>query len=160
KLTSVQELLLMPITPLGGGMPIVTETDPGASLMPGIALTQTLGSLVNIDNRVSLESISHLNVQRVLDVTANVEGRDLGGVISDINREISNLGKMPPGMAVRIRGQGEVMSEAFSRLSLGLCLAIILVFLLMVVLFQSWLDPFIVLMAVPGALIGILWTLL
>ena len=81
-------------------------------------------------------------------------------MLSDIDREIAALGKLPPGVAIRVRGQGEIMHEAFQKLGLGLVLAIALVYLLMVVLFQSWLDPFIVLVAVPGAMIGILWMLL
>jgi len=139
---------------------IPLDDGPTARLMPGNELTQTLGTLASVDNSVTLESISHNNVQRVLDITANVEGRDLGGVIHDIQREIEGLGKLPIGMAVKILGQGEVMNEAFTNLGVGLGLAIILVFLLMVVLFQSWVDPFIILTAIPGALVGILWTLL
>lgn len=161
KLNTIQELLLTPITTLGGEMPInLGGTGPTADLNPGTPMTQTLGSLASVENRVTLQSISHNSIQRVLDVTANVEGRDLGGVIHDINREVAALGTLPPGMLVKIRGQGEVMHEAFTNLGIGLCLAIVLVFLLMVILFQSWTDPFIVLTAVPGALMGILWTLL
>ena len=106
-----------------------------------------------------MDSINHANVQRVVNVTASAEGRDLGGVISDIKRAIKRLGQLPPGMRISMRGQGEVMHEAFSKLGLGLAIAILLVYLLMVVLFQSWLDPFIVMVAVPGALCGILWIL-
>ena len=120
----------------------------------------TLGNLVQLDSRTALGAISHLNVQRVLDVTAGVEGRDLGGVISDIKRAIAALGPLPPGTRVHILGQAAVMDEAFTKLGLGLILAVILVYLLMVVLFQSWIDPFIVLFAVPGALAGVLWMLL
>jgi multidrug efflux pump subunit AcrB len=160
RLASVQELLLTPITPDDVLLNSPGRTGPRASLMPATDLSMTLGNLTTVDNRVSLESISHTNVQRVLDVTANVEERDLGGVLRDINKAIAQLGPLPPTMAIKIRGQGEVMDEAFTSLGMGLVLAIILVFLLMVILFQSWLDPFIVLMAVPGALLGILWTLL
>jgi multidrug efflux pump subunit AcrB len=96
----------------------------------------------------------------VVNVTASAEGRDLGGVIGDIQKAVDSLGALPPGMRIKIRGQGEVMHEAFSKLGLGLLIAILLVYLLMVVLFQSWLDPFIVMVAVPGALCGILWILL
>src|SRR6202034_17485 len=69
------------------------------------------------------------------------------------------LGKLPKGMKVFLRGQNEVMSQSFKSLGLGLILAIVLVYLLMVILFQSWIDPFIIIMAVPGALVGILWML-
>ncbi len=96
-----------------------------------------------------------------MSLFANVENRDLGGVIGDIrDKDRSSWENFPKGMAIKIRGQREVMAEAFHSLGLGLCLAIVLVFLLMVILFQSWLDPIIVLTAIPGALAGILWTLL
>jgi multidrug efflux pump subunit AcrB len=98
-------------------------------------------------------------VQRVVNITSNVEGRDLGSVITEIQAQIKSLGPLPPGMNVSIRGQGEVMRESFNKLALGLIVANLLVYLLMVVLFQSWLDPFIVLIAIPGALCGILWLL-
>ena len=159
RLTSVQDLLLTPIT-RGSGSLSLLPTGHLLGALSGTPLTETLGSLASVENQTVLESVSHSNVQRVLDVTANVEGRDLGGVLADMNREISDLGVLPPGMRIKIRGQGEVMSEAFSNLGIGLCLAIVFVFLLMVVLFQSWLDPFIILTAIPGALVGILWFLL
>src|SRR5207248_4242082 len=72
---------------------------------------------------------------------------------------IAALGALPPGMRITVRGQGEVMTASFRSLGLGLILAIVLVYCLMVVLFQSWIDPFIILVAVPGALVGILWML-
>src|SRR4029077_13753984 len=71
----------------------------------------------------------------------------------------ANIGKLPPGMLLVVRGQGEVMNQTFQRLGLGLVVAILLVYLLMVVMFQSWLDPFIIMVAVPGALVGVLWIL-
>jgi len=79
--------------------------------------------------------------------------------VNDINKAIRSLGQPPRGSSITVRGQGEVMSESFRSLGLGLIIAILLVYLLMVVLFQSWLDPFIVMVAVPGALVGILWML-
>jgi multidrug efflux pump subunit AcrB len=94
-----------------------------------------------------------------VNVLGSAEGRDLGAVTGDIQKAIDSLGKLKPGMKISIRGQGAVMDLAFHQLGLGLCIAILLVYLLMVVLFQSWLDPFIVMVAVPGALCGILWML-
>src|SRR5439155_13262847 len=90
---------------------------------------------------------------------ANVEERDLGSVAADIQKKIAGLGQLPPGMKITLRGQNQVMNQSFHSLGLGLILAILLVYLLMVVLFQSWLDPFIIMVAVPGALVGILWML-
>jgi multidrug efflux pump subunit AcrB len=92
-------------------------------------------------------------------VGANVHGRDLGAVAADIQRRIDGLGKLPPGMKVTLRGQNQVMQQSFRSLSLGLILATLLVYCLMVILFQSWLDPFIIMVAVPGAIVGILWML-
>jgi multidrug efflux pump subunit AcrB len=80
-------------------------------------------------------------------------------VARDIERKIAGLGKLPKGMRVQLRGQNEVMTQSFRSLGLGLILAIVLVYCLMVVLFQSWLDPFLIMIAVPGALVGILWML-
>jgi multidrug efflux pump subunit AcrB len=110
-----------------------------------------------MENQYNL--ISHYTVQRVMDITANVEGSDLGTVSNAIDQKIAALGKLPTGVHIVVRGQPEVMHNSFSTLGLGLILSIVLVYLLMVVLFQSWLDPFIILFAVPGAFLGILWML-
>jgi multidrug efflux pump subunit AcrB len=120
---------------------------------------QRLNNLVELYPEVTPSQLNHYTVQRVLDVTARVDGRDLGSVASDIQKKIDSLGKLPPGMRIRLRGQPEVMNQSFRSLGLGLILAILLVYSLMVVLYQSWLDPFIIMIAVPGALVGILWML-
>ena len=154
---TVSDLLKMPVTGANPALATSTSTtSPGANPFRVISL----GNLVTLDSRTALSAISHFNVQRVLDVTANVEGRDLGGVIDEVKQAIKKLGELPPGMHINIRGQAEVMDEAFTKLGAGLVIAIVLVYLLMVVLFQSWLDPFIVIFAVPGALAGMLWMLL
>ena len=103
--------------------------------------------------------INHYTVQRVLDIGANVEDRDLGSVASDIQAKIKALGPLPKGMKITVRGKNQVMNDSFRSLGLGLILAALLVYCLMVVLFQSWLDPLIIMVAVPGALVGILWML-
>lgn len=157
KLTTVDDLLSTPVTPSTGALNRnVALQDPLS--IPGAA-AQRLGNLITFQTSSTLNEINHSNVQRVLNIDANVEGRDLGGVVRDINRTIASLGALPPGTKIAVRGQGEVMHESFQKLGLGLILAMLLVYLLMVVLFQSWLDPFIVMVAVPGALIGILWML-
>jgi multidrug efflux pump subunit AcrB len=106
-----------------------------------------------------MESINHYTVQRVIDVDANLDGRDLGAVTADIRSAIKKLGPQPATTHIDIRGQNQVMQTAFTDLGEGLILAIILVYALLVVLFQSWVDPLIIMMAVPGALVGILWML-
>jgi multidrug efflux pump subunit AcrB len=96
-------------------------------------------------------------VQPVFDIYANVQDRDLGGVAGDVGKLLNNLRpKLPKGSFFEMRGQVETMRTSFIGLGVGLVFAIMLVYFLMVVNFQSWLDPFIILMALPGALAGIL----
>jgi multidrug efflux pump subunit AcrB len=142
-------------TPLGAGAP---GPSPGLAALPQ-APAATLGSIASLSPRITANQLSHYTVQRVLDITAGIEGRDLGSVAGDIQGRIAGLGKLPPGMRVALRGQNEVMQQSFRSLGLGLILAVALVYCLMVVLFQSWLDPFLIMIAVPGALVGILWML-
>jgi multidrug efflux pump subunit AcrB len=124
------------------------------------APTQLLSSVAEILPGGTPEQINHYTVQRVIDVGANVHGRDLGAVAGDIEKRIEDLRKtLPPGMRVTLRGQNQVMNQSFRMLGLGLILATLLVYCLMVILFQSWLDPFIIMVAVPGAIVGILWML-
>ncbi len=104
-------------------------------------------------------NISHATVQPVIDVECNVEGRDLGAVAGDIDDAVKAMGKLPPGTAIHVRGQSETMFTSFKKLALGMLVAIALVYLLLVTLFQSWIDPLIILFAVPGALSGVLWML-
>jgi multidrug efflux pump subunit AcrB len=108
----------------------------------------------------AMQSINHYTVQRVVDVNANIDSRDLGSVAAEIKKVIAEEQKnLPSTVKIFLRGQNEVMETSFRNLGLGLILAIILVYAVLVVLFQSWVDPFIIMMAVPGALVGILWTL-
>ena len=107
-----------------------------------------------------MNSINHYTIQRVIDVAANVEGRDLGSTAAEIKAAIAQVQKeLPSTTKIFLRGQNEVMENSFRMLGLGLILAVILVYAVLVVLFQSWLDPFIIMMAVPGALLGIIWML-
>jgi CzcA family heavy metal efflux pump len=134
-----------------------------ASMPAGDAATpaqpQLLGNLSTISHTWDPAVVAHYTVQRVIDVDCNVSGRDLGSVTKAVQKEIAQLGKMPAGTQVVIRGQSQAMSSSFITLGEGLILAIILVYLLMVANFQSWLEPFIIMMAVPGALAGVLWML-
>jgi CzcA family heavy metal efflux pump len=137
------------------GTPI-TGTN-AAQAAPGIA--PYLGTIAAIHPSQDKALISHDAVQRVVDVQVNVEGRNLGAVTEDIQSAIGRLGKLPQGTFIRIRGQSESMTSSFHSLGLGLILASVLVYFLMVMLYQSWVDPFIIMFAVPGALVGILWML-
>jgi multidrug efflux pump subunit AcrB len=158
RLSHVEDILNTPITKSSD---VLQSSLTGNQNFSGnqSATTQRLGNLADISPYNVLDSVSHSSVQRVVNVTASAEGRDLGSVSGDIQKAIASLGKLKPGMKITIRGQGQVMDLAFHQLGLGLLISILLVYLLMVVLFQSWLDPFIVMVAVPGALCGILWML-
>ena len=120
---------------------------------------QLLGNLATVRHDWDPAVIAHYTVQRVIDVNCAVSGRDLGSVSADVQTAIAGLGTLPAGTHVVIRGQSAAMSESFKTLGEGLVLAVILVYLLMVANFQSWLEPFIIMMAVPGALAGVLWML-
>jgi hypothetical protein len=117
---------------------------------------QILGNLASISRGASLGAVSHYNVQPVINIYGSVQGRDLGGVASEIDRIVDESQKeLPRGSRTIVRGQIETMRSSFSGLLAGLVFSIVLVYLLIVVNFQSWLDPFIILMALPGALGGI-----
>ena len=121
---------------------------------------QLFGNLATETRRTGVGVVDHYNVQRVYDVYAGAEGRDLGSVAHDIDRIVDQVrAKMPPGTTIVMRGQVESMRQAFTGLGFGLAFAILLVYFLMVVNFQSWLDPFIIIMALPAALVGIVWML-
>jgi multidrug efflux pump subunit AcrB len=156
KVNSVKDLMNMPIT--SSNFQFTSNPSATPSDVP-ITQTQTMGNIAQITTGAQFNQFNHYTVQRVMNISANVEGHDLGSVSSAIQKKIDGLGKLPAGMKITLRGQSEVMNSSFSTLGLGLLLAIALVYLLMVVLFQSWLDPFIIMLALPGALMGILWML-
>ena len=158
KIDNVDSLLSSPVTPTASSAILKADQPPSPMALPS-SPTQRLGNLANMSTMNSLNLITHSNVQRTVDVRGSAEGRDLGSVTADIQRAVHQLGELPAGTKITLRGQSQVMHTAFARMGLGILLAIALVYLLMVVLFQSWLDPFIIMVAVPGALIGILWML-
>jgi CzcA family heavy metal efflux pump len=122
---------------------------------------QILGNLATTSATTRPAVVTHYNVQPMINVYASVNGRDLGSVADEVTREVSQIEKqLPRGSHVAIRGQVQTMKNSFEGLALGLVGAIILVYLLIVVNFQSWLDPFIIITALPGALAGICWMLL
>jgi len=121
---------------------------------------QTLGNLATIRRATGPANVTHYNVARTFDVQANVDGTDLGSVADAITKIVDEERAVAPkGTRIVLKGQAESMDSSFSGLRSGLVFAIVLVYLLMVVNFQSWLDPFIILMALPGALAGIIWIL-
>jgi multidrug efflux pump subunit AcrB len=129
---------------------------------PGAAVggPQLLSNLAGVRRGVAPEIVNHYNVQPVFDVYANIDRRDLGSVGSAVEKIVQRvMPTLPRGTTIDVRGQIKTMSDSFYRLGLGMAFAVVLVYLLMAVNFQSWLDPFIILMALPGALAGIVWML-
>jgi multidrug efflux pump subunit AcrB len=128
---------------------------------PNVPNSQVLSNLVQLTPVVRPAVVSHYNVQPVIDVYASTQDRDLGGVIGDVNKVLQPFRKqLPRGTQMIVRGQVETMKSSFVGLGVGLLAAIALVYFLIVVNFQSWLDPFIIITALPGALAGICWMLL
>jgi CzcA family heavy metal efflux pump len=119
-----------------------------------------LGGLAQITQGPSPGVVSHYNVQPVIDIFGDTQGRDLGGVSRDISKILAETKKdLPRGSYVVMRGQVQTMNSAYTQLYFGLAGAIVLIYLVIVVNFQSWLDPFIIITALPGALAGIVWML-
>jgi multidrug efflux pump subunit AcrB len=126
----------------------------------GQAAPQLLGNLATMSRTTTPLSLSHYNVQPVFDVYASVQGTDLGSVSTAVDTIVAKYGaKLSKASTINVRGQVQSMRQSFFQMALGICFAILLVYFLMVVNFQSWLNPFIILMALPGALAGILWAL-
>ena len=140
---SIQDLENTPVTG--------TNPDSPPSLM---------ASLVSMQRGSGMALVSHYNVAPVIDIFGSVDGRDLGGVSRDINKIIASASKqLPRGSRVVVRGQVQTMRSSYAGLLIGLLFAILLDYLLIVVNFQSWLDPFIMISALPAALAGIAWFL-
>jgi multidrug efflux pump subunit AcrB len=126
----------------------------------GASGPQLLGNVATIERTTQQAVVGHYNIQPIYDVYANVDGRDLGGVADDVAKLVKEYEpKLPRGSFITLRGQVESMNSAFRSLGIGVLFAVVLVYLLMVVNFQSWLDPFIIIMALTGALAGIVWAL-
>jgi multidrug efflux pump subunit AcrB len=127
---------------------------------PKTHTTELLANIAHVERTTTPGVISHYNVEPVYDIYANVQGRDLGGVAREIDKILATFQpKLPKGTRVRMLGQVQSMNASFVGLGVGLIFSIVLVYLLLVVNFQSWVDPFIIITALPGALCGILWIL-
>jgi CzcA family heavy metal efflux pump len=145
RMTSLQDLMNTPVNAATAGAP------------------QVLGNLAQLTPVARPAVVNHYNVQPVIDVYVSTQGRDLGGVASDIMKTLKPFQDpkhLPRGTTIVVRGQIETMQSSFFGLGFGLLGAIVLIYLLIVVNFQSWLDPFIIITALPGALAGICWFLL
>jgi CzcA family heavy metal efflux pump len=155
---SVDALMNTSLSLPGAANPLQAASSPQTQPVPQPQY-ETLANVSRVIPDSVPAEISHYTVQRVIDINANLQNRDLGSVVAGIQKKINGIGKLPAGMRITIHGQYEVMNSSFRSLLMGLILAIVLVYLLIVVLFQSWMDPFIIMIAVPGALIGIMWML-
>ena len=122
--------------------------------------SEILGNLATVTRGAEKAVISHWNVQPVIDIYGGVQSHDLGSVADEVKRIVdASMKDLPKGSRLIVRGQMETMQSSFTYLLAGLVFAIVLIYLLMVVNFQSWLDPFIIITALPAALAGIVWML-
>jgi multidrug efflux pump subunit AcrB len=169
KMASIDDLLGTGLTGQGGvpqqnTVANVPTTRPGPLSLGfsnlGAASTNApyLGGLARLSPTQDRASVNHYTVQPIVDVQASVHGRDLGGATSDIQKIIDGV-KAPKNTRITVRGQSQSMRASFISFGLGLIVAIALVYLLLMVLFQSALDPLIIMVAVPGAFVGIAWML-
>jgi multidrug efflux pump subunit AcrB len=122
--------------------------------------TQLLGGLATFSPEPLNAINSHYNIRNVVDIYATTQDRDLGGVAADVQKIVDDArGELPKGSTVTIRGQVATMQSAYYQLFIGLAFSAVLIYLLIVVNFQSWLDPFVIITALPAALAGIVWML-
>ncbi|MGC2612879.1 MAG: efflux RND transporter permease subunit, partial [Terracidiphilus sp.] len=165
KLDSISALKSLPVTSssksggsrsTGSNSPTMETNAPGSAQQP----IQILGNLAQLKPGAELGTVSHYDVQPVLDVYANVVGTDLGTVTREMERIKAKYEKqLPRGSHIILRGQSETMQKSYLGLLSGLVFSILLIYLLIVVNFQSWLDPFLIISALPAALAGIAWFL-
>jgi multidrug efflux pump subunit AcrB len=160
KYNTLDDVTATPIGSPANEAPVLTD-DPSRTVpTQGQDAPLVLGNVASMYRTTVPVEISHYNVQNVFDIFASAQDRDLGGVASDIEHIVDReRAALPRGTQLIVRGQVRSMFAAFAGLGAGLVFAILLVYLLMVVNFQSWLDPLIIIMALPGALAGILWAL-
>jgi multidrug efflux pump subunit AcrB len=123
------------------------------------ATPQLLSNLATVSQGTMPEVISHYNIQPVYDVYASTQNRDLGGVSRDINRILSGYKKLPRGTSLTVQGQVATMNQSFTGLGFGMLFAVALIYALLVVNFESWIDPLVILMAAPAVLCGVVWML-
>jgi len=161
--SAVDSLSSLSNLPVSGAatLPATTAAAPATGAPGAKQPAQILGNLATIAPGAEQGTVSHYDVQPVIDIYSNVEGADLGSVTRAIEKiKKTNEKDLPRGSHFTLRGQSETMAESYKGLLLGLLFSILLVYLLIVVNFQSWLDPFLIISALPAALAGIVWFLL
>ena len=164
KLDSLAALESLPVTSAGAAQQAGDAAQTGGSAATGVPGTpppvNVLGNLASIAPGTEMGAVSHYDVQPVLDIYANVDGTDLGSVTRKVEKVIGeHQAELPRGSHFILRGQSETMKASYLGLLAGLAFSILLVYLLIVVNFQSWLDPFLIIAALPAALAGIVWFL-
>jgi len=143
KISSIDELMRTPVAAAGSNAP-----------------PQLLGNLVQLRPSAQLAGVTHYNIRPVVDLFVSVQGRDLGGVAKEVDRLVDQArATLPRGSQIAVRGQVQTMQRSYLGLGVGVAMAIVLVYLLIVVNFQSWIDPIIIVSALPAALAGIVWML-
>jgi multidrug efflux pump subunit AcrB len=161
KLNSLPDLQSLPITGSAANalQPAPTGANPTGA--PGSQQSvQVLSNLADFKPGTELGTVSHYDIQPVLDIYANVEGADLGSVTRELEAAIARHAKeVPHGTQIVLRGQSETMTKSYKGLLYGLAFSILLVYFLIVINFQSWLDPFLIISALPAAIAGIAWFL-
>jgi len=158
QMDSLNALRSIPLT--SAALPKTISPD-AATAAPGATLpTEIMGNMVSIAPGTEQGLVSHYDVEPVVDIFANVEGTDLGSVTRKLEQIVANHERdLPKGSHFVLRGQSETMYKSYTGLLFGLAFSILLVYLLIVVNFQSWLDPFLIISALPVALAGIVWFL-
>lgn len=170
-LDSMSKLAQTPVAASGNALfkavnsSAVLQAPSGATLGYGnpdvqVNSTQLLGNLASFSRGVSMEAIDHYAIRPVFDILVTPNHRDLGSVARDVENVVRRYSpSLPGGSTVALRGQVQMMNDSFKRLGIGIVGAMLLVYLLMAVNFQSWIDPVIVLSTIPSALAGVLWVL-
>ncbi|MGV2290021.1 efflux RND transporter permease subunit [Trinickia sp. YCB016] len=149
QVSSIDELLRTPVAaPAGAGPAQAAQS------------TQLLGNLVQVSPRNEFAEVTHYNIRPTIDLYVSVEGHDLGSVAVQVNKLVDEArAQLPRGSSIVMRGQVQTMRTSYIGLGVGVAMAIVLVYLLIVVNFQSWIDPLIIVSALPAALAGIVWML-
>jgi multidrug efflux pump subunit AcrB len=153
RVDSIEALRSIPLT--AGAAPLPPSSGGATMMQP-----QLLANVAAISPQLGPTNLTHYNIARSFDVLVGVDGTDLGAVATPVQRivDVTRRG-LPRGTSIALQGQAENMNASFRGLGIGIAFAIVLVYLLMVVNFQSWLEPFVILMALPGTLVGIVWML-
>jgi multidrug efflux pump subunit AcrB len=158
RVDSIQSLETTPLTSASASL---AASKSGASPTPANAIRPgLLSSVATVGHVLGPTNITHYNIARTIDVQAGVDGADLGSVASAVQKQIDEVRPhLPRGSTILLTGQPQAMNASFSGLGIGIVAAIVLVYLLMAVNFQSWTEPLVILMALPGTLAGIVWGL-